>query len=202
MIRAEGSDTMVNLAQAWAEEYHQKQPDGHGAGTRRRIGRGHRQPDRRQLRHGQQQPADEAGGNGEDSRPVGGSPAVAHMVGFDAMGIYVHPSNPSRRSRWRNWRRSSARIRPIRRWSQSGCEDAGWVPDKIIRVSRQNSSGTYSYFREAVLGKGKDMELGSVDANGSKDVVAWFPARRSIGYSGMGYATREVKMVKVAKEAG
>ena len=43
--------------------------------------------------------------------------------------------------------------------------------DDIIRVSRQNNSGTYVYFREAVLGEQRDYELGSRDMHGSKDVV-------------------------------
>ena len=75
--------------------------------------------------------------------------------------------------------------------------------DEITRVSRQSSSGTYAYFREAVLGKGKDFKLGSVDANGSKDVVSLVSRTPSaIGYSGMGYATPDVKMLKVSKRRG
>ena len=91
----------------------------------------------------------------------------------------------------------------ITRWSELGITLPPGVPDRIIRVSRQNSSGTYTYFREHVLGKGKDMGLGSLDANGSKDAVALVSRTPcSIGYSGMGYATAEVKMVPVSKEVG
>jgi phosphate transport system substrate-binding protein len=75
--------------------------------------------------------------------------------------------------------------------------------DEIILLSRQSNSGTYYYFREAVLGKGHDFKLGSRDMHGSKDVVELVsktPA--AIGYSGMGYATPDVKMLRVAKKAG
>ena len=75
--------------------------------------------------------------------------------------------------------------------------------DEIIRVSRQSNSGTYAYFREAVLGKGRDFKLGSRDMQGSKDVVELVSKTPgAIGYSGMGYATPEVKMLRVAKTGG
>ena len=75
--------------------------------------------------------------------------------------------------------------------------------DTIIRVSRQNSSGTYVYFREAVMGKDRDYKLGSIDQNGSVDVVALVANTPSaIGYSGMGYATPGVKMLKISKHKG
>ena len=73
--------------------------------------------------------------------------------------------------------------------------------DKIIRVSRQNNSGTYHYFREAVIGKEGEFKLGSIDQSGSKDVVELVSKTpNAIGYSGMGYATDEVKMLKVAQD--
>ena len=75
--------------------------------------------------------------------------------------------------------------------------------DVITRVNRQSGSGTYSYFREAVLGKGKDLKLASIDANGSKDAVSLVSHTPSaIGYSGMGYATDDVKTLRVSKRRG
>ena len=74
---------------------------------------------------------------------------------------------------------------------------------EIIRVSRQNNSGTYHYFREAIVGKANEMRLGTVDMNGSKDVVDLISKTpNAIGYSGMGYATSMVKHLKVSKKKG
>ena len=82
----------------------------------------------------------------------------------------------------------------------AGCGSGG---DAITRVSRQNNSGTYHYFRETVLGKEREYELGSLDQSGSKDVVELVSRTPSaIGYSGMGYATDNVKMLKLAKAKG
>ena len=78
----------------------------------------------------------------------------------------------------------------------------GVSKDEIVRVSRQSSSGTYEFFREHVLAN-KDFKLGSRDMNGSKEVVELVGSTpTAIGYSGMGYATAAVKMLKVASKPG
>jgi phosphate transport system substrate-binding protein len=86
------------------------------------------------------------------------------------------------------------------KWSQLGVKVPGCDSDEIVRVSRQNNSGTYAYFREAVLGKKREYRLGSRDMHGSKDVVdlvAKTPC--AIGYSGLAYAIDEVKMPCIVK---
>jgi phosphate transport system substrate-binding protein len=80
-------------------------------------------------------------------------------------------------------------------WSDLGVEVPGCPSGEIVRVSRQNNSGTYVYFREAVLGERRDYKLGSRDMHGSKDVVdlvANTPC--AIGYSGIAYATDQIEM--------
>jgi phosphate transport system substrate-binding protein len=88
------------------------------------------------------------------------------------------------------------------KWSQLGVK----IPsgsDEIIRVSRQNNSGTYAYFREAILGPGRDYKDQSIDLSGSKDVVALVSKTPgAIGYSGMGYNTPDVKMLRISKHVG
>ena len=75
------------------------------------------------------------------------------------------------------------------------------VSGEIVRVSRQNNSGTYAYFQEAVVGKDAFFKQGSIDQSGSKDVVELVAKTpNAIGYSGMGYATEHVKMLAVSKD--
>jgi len=70
---------------------------------------------------------------------------------------------------------------------------------EIVLVSRQNNSGTYAYFKEAVLGKEGEFKQGTVDLSGSKDVVEQVSkTENAIGYSGMGYATEHVKMLSLS----
>ena len=63
-------------------------------GARRRLGRGHRQPDRRQLRPGQHQPQDEAETRSSGARANRGGEPKEIIVGYDALAIYVHKDNP------------------------------------------------------------------------------------------------------------
>ena len=64
------------------------------------------------------------------------------------------------------------------------------------------SSGTYEFFRDHVLDQ-RDFQLGSRDLNGSKEVVELVSTTpTSIGYSGMGYATDHVKMLRLKTAPG
>jgi phosphate transport system substrate-binding protein len=81
------------------------------------------------------------------------------------------------------------------KWSELGVTAIpGAKGDEIIRVSRQNNSGTYEYFKEAVVGKKNEFKLGSLDMNGSKDVVELVGKTPN--------AIGSVKMLKVAKKKG
>ena len=74
-----------------------------------------------------------------------------------------------------------------------GCKN-----QKIVVVSRQNNSGTYAYFKSAVLGKGK-FRQGTLDMHGSKDVVDLVEKTPcAIGYSGLAYATDHIKLACIA----
>ncbi|MEJ2177851.1 MAG: substrate-binding domain-containing protein [Gammaproteobacteria bacterium] len=74
------------------------------------------------------------------------------------------------------------------KWSDLGLTVPGCNQDKIVVVSRQNNSGTYAYFREAILGK-------SV-----VDLVEKTPC--AIGYSGLAYATDHIKMACIEIDEG
>jgi phosphate transport system substrate-binding protein len=201
-IQNVGSDTMVNLAQAWAEEYAKVDPStsievsggGSGIGVAALInGTADLANSSRRL-----EPEEE-----EKAKKVGKSPKE-HMVGYDGLAIYVHKSNPIEEITIEDLSEIYREGGKIERWSQLGVKAIpGGKGDDIVRVSRQNNSGTYHYFREAVVGKKKDYKSGSLDMNGSKDVVELVSKTpNAIGYSGLGYATAAVKIVKVSKKKG
>ena len=199
IIRVEGSDTMVNIAQAWAEEYHKKHAEvsvqvlggGSGVGIASLIeGNCDLANTSRKMKPNEI----------EKAKAKHGKDPIEHIVGYDALGIYVHPSNPLASISIEELAQIFGADPTVTHWSQLGV--SGMPRDQIIRVSRQNSSGTYAFFREIVLAK-QDLGLGSVDANGSKDVVALISRTPgAIGYSGMGYNTAEVKMLRVSKRRG
>ncbi len=196
---AVGSDTMVNVAQAWAEEYNKKHPNVHvqvrgggsGVGISALInGTCDMANASRTMK---QKEKDKITAKGE-------AEPVEHTVGYDALGVYVHKDNPIDTISIPELAEIYGDGGTIDQWSQVSEKAAGL--GEITRVSRQNSSGTYAYFRTAILGKG-DYKQGSYDQSGSKDVVALVGTTPSaIGYSGMGYATAAVKMLNIATEKG
>ncbi|ODU25286.1 MAG: phosphate-binding protein [Verrucomicrobia bacterium SCN 57-15] len=195
-----GSDTMVNLAQAWAEAYHTVDPavsvevsgGGSGIGVAALInGTCDIANSSRKLE------PDEF----EKAKAQHGHEPKEYLVGYDALAIYVHPSNPLNEISVEELSEVYREGGKIDKWSQLGVTLPGG--DEIIRVSRQNNSGTYHYFREMVVGKKSDMKLGSRDMNGSKDVVELVSRTpNAIGYSGLGYRTDKVKVLRVSKKKG
>ena len=201
-IRNEGSDTMVNIAEAWAEEYHQEHPHiriqvlggGSGVGIASLIdGNCDMANTSRKMKK------DEI----EAVRKKRGAEPKETVVGYDALAICVNKRNPLESISIEELAELYGEQGNTTLWSQLGVPRGTLGADKIIRINRQSGSGTYAYFREAVLGKGKDLKLASVDANGSKDAVSLVSRTPSaIGYSGMGYMTSDVKTLKVSKRRG
>jgi phosphate transport system substrate-binding protein len=198
-----GSDTMSNLAQAWAEEYSKVNPgvsvEVSGGGTGQGVAA---------LINGT---ADIANASRKlepeeiaKAKAAHGTEPTEYMVGYDALSIYVHKSNPIEEISLEELGEIFREGGKIDSWDQLGVKAIpGAQSNKIVRVSRQNNSGTYHYFREVVVGKKSDYKAGSLDMNGSKDVVE-LVARTptAIGYSGLGYATPQVKILKVSKKKG
>jgi phosphate transport system substrate-binding protein len=200
-IRVEGSDTMINVAQAWAEEYHKIRPGisiqvlggGSGVGIASLIdGNCDMANTSRKMKDAELNRV----------KAKRGVEAKEFIVGYDALAVYVHKDNPLNEIALEQLAEIYGDGGKITKWSQLGVK----IPsgsDEIIRVSRQNSSGTYVYFREAVMGPGRDYKLQSIDQSGSKDVVALVSKTPSaIGYSGMGYTTPDVKMLRISRRAG
>ena len=201
VIQNKGSDTLVNVAQAWAENYQNVDADvavavsGGGSGTGIAamingtvdIANASRQMKRKEI--------DQAKSRGQDP--------VEHIVGYDALAVYLHPDNPLDSVSIPQLAEVYGEEGETENWGQLGTEVPGCKDQEIILVSRQNNSGTYAYFRKAVLGGKRDYKLGTRDMHGSKDVVHLVENTPcAIGYSGLAYATDHVKMACVATEEG
>jgi phosphate transport system substrate-binding protein len=192
---------MVVLAQAWAEEYKKVAPSvnvevsggGSGVGIAALIkGTIDIANASRDMK-----PAEI-----EQAKKNTGKDAKEFIVGYDALAIYVHKDNPMNEITTDQIAQIYAEDGKVTKWSQLGVTIPGANDDTIVRVSRQSSSGTYEFLREHVL-KNKDFKNGSRDMNGSKEVVELVSSTpTAIGYSGMGYATPAVKMLKVAAKQG
>lgn len=200
-IQNAGSDTMVNVALAWAEEYKKLKPNinvavaGGGSGTgiaalingTTDIVNSSRAMKRTEI---------------SKSKNTHNQTPKQHIMGLDALAVYVHADNPLEEITIEQIGMIYAEDGNITKWSQLGVTPPEGN-DEIIRISRQSNSGTYVYFKETVIPEGKEFKLGTRDLHGSKDVVELIGTTPSaIGYSGMGYATSHVKMLKVAIKKG
>jgi len=201
-LQNRGSDTMLEVAGSWAEAYREVRPDvivsvsGGGSGTgisavlngTTDLANSSRAMKESELR---------------DAKKLSRQP-VQHHVGFDGIAIYVHPNNPIASITLEQLKELFGDGGQLTRWSQLGVDLGDPKLDPIVLASRQNNSGTYEYFRDAVLGG----ETGRVKAecmllNGSNDVVEFCTKTKSaIGYSGMAAASDRVRIVPVVGKAG
>ncbi len=194
-----GSDTMVNLALGWAEQYQTRNPgvsisvSGGGSGTGIASLINGTTDIANASRKMKAEEYDLAVKNGEEP--------VEFVVARDAIAIIINPSNPIDKL-------SLQQISDIfsgkyNNWSELGGEDR-----PIVRVSRETNSGTHVYFLEQVLrlGNPDDKTLFSPDtlllpsSQGITSEVRGNP--NAIGYDGLGYVIPEVKVVSVSKDAG
>ena len=200
VIQNKGSDTLVNVAQAWAEAYQTVDPavvvavSGGGSGTGIAalingtvdIANASRAIKDKELKL--------ALDNGQDP--------IQHVVGFDALAVFLHADNPLNDISIEQLVEIYGDGGTYLSWTDLGVEVPGCQDQEIVVVSRQNNSGTYAYFRDAVLGA-RDFKLGTRDMHGSKDVVDLVEKTPcAIGYSGLAYATDHIKLACVAQETG
>jgi phosphate transport system substrate-binding protein len=116
--------------------------------------------------------------------------------------VYLHPNNPIDALSIDQIAEIYGDGGSVTKWSDLGVEVPGCADQSVIVVSRQNNSGTYVYFREAMLGEG-DFRLGTRDMHGSKDVVDLVENTPcAIGYSGLAYTTDHVKMACISPQTG
>jgi phosphate transport system substrate-binding protein len=199
VIQNKGSDTLVNVAQAWAEEYQTVNPgvvvavSGGGSGTGIAA-----------LINGTVDIANASRAIKDSEAELarqGGNEPVEHVVGYDALVVFLHQDNPMTTMSIPQLAEIFGDGGTYTSWTDLGVEVPGCQNQEIVVVSRQNNSGTYAYFREAILGGTRDYRLGTRDLHGSKDVVDLVEKTPcAIGYSGLAYTTNHIKMACIATE--
>jgi phosphate transport system substrate-binding protein len=199
-IQNKGSDTMVNLALAWAEAYQGERPEvslsvtGGGSGTGIAslinktvdIANASRQIKKEEL--------DQAKANGVDP--------VEFVVARDAIAVIVNPENPVTHLTLKQI--SDIYSGVIDNWKEIGGDDR-----HIVRLSRETNSGTHVYFLETVirLGDKNNKTLFSTDTlllPSSEGIINELRQNpNAIGYDGLGYVPKDLKTIEVGRdEAG
>ncbi len=194
LIENKGSDTMVNLALAWAEAYQMFHPEvrisvsGGGSGTgiaalingtvdianaSRRI-----------------KPEEVTAAEANGVQPV------EFIVARDAIAIIVHPDNPIEHLTLEQL--SDIYSGKISNWTELGGDDR-----PIVRLSRETNSGTHVYFLEEVvrLGNPNNTTLFAAETlliPSSEGIGAEIRTNpNAIGYDGLGYVTPDMKVIAV-----
>ena len=193
-----GSDTLVNLALAWAEAYHQIHPNveisvtGGGSGTGIAalinktvdIANASRSITADEIQQAKT----------NDVNPV------EFVIARDAIAIIVNRANPINRLTLQQL--SDIYSGKINNWIEVGGENR-----IIVRLSRETNSGTHVFFLENVIrmGNPNDKTLFSPDTlliPSSEGITAETKDNPNvIGYDGLGYVTSDVKLLAVARDS-
>jgi len=192
-LTIKGSDTMVILAQRWAEAFMEEHPDssiqvsGGGSGTGiaalingttdlANASRPMKDREREQLREAR------------------GAAAHETRVALDALAVYVHADNPIEQLTLEQLRRLYRG--EIDSWQQLG------GPDRpVVLYGRENNSGTYAYFKEHVLDD-LDFAPQTQTLPGTAAVInAVSQDEGGVGYGGIAYA-EGVRAVPLVAESG
>lgn len=198
-IQIKGSDTMVNLGQAWAEEFMKEHPTlavavtGGGSGIgiasllsgTTDIAQSSRNMEKKELVLAQKK----------------GIAPKEIFVGFDGVTLVVNPANPV--SKITLQQLSDIFTGQIKDWAQLGGK-----PGTIVALSRDRSSGTHAFFLEHVVKMGDKKNLDEFAPTvlmlpSSQAIVEEVSSNPSaIGYIGLGYLTAKQKALAVSAKAG
>ena len=195
-IQVKGSDTMVNLVQAWAEKFMEKEPGafiavtggGSGTGLAALInGTCDIASSSREIKAQERELALKKGVN-----------PAEYKVALDGLAVVVHPENPV--SELTMDQLADIFTGKIKNWNEIGGPDL-----KIVVLSREVNSGTHVYFKEHVLQKGdtKSPAEFSPDAlllSSSQAIADEVKQNKgTIGYYGMGYISKDQKAIAIKK---
>lgn len=191
-ITVKGSDTLVVLAQKWAETYMAKNPKvkiqvtGGGSGTGIAALQNKTTTicnSSRKIRGDEIAVCIQAFGR----RPI------EHKVALDGLTVYLHESNPIKELTMQELQ--GIFTGKIKNWNEVGGPDA-----RIQVYSRENSSGTYEFFKEVVL-KNMDYTAAAKTIPGTAGVVqAVAKDKFGIGYGGAAYG-KGAKHIAVKRDA-
>ncbi|HKS38020.1 MAG TPA: PstS family phosphate ABC transporter substrate-binding protein [Verrucomicrobiae bacterium] len=178
-ITVKGSDTLVILAQKWAEVYMGKNPatkiqvTGGGTGT----GFAALQNQQTDLCNASRKiRAKEI----ENCIKAFGKRPTEYKVALDGLSVYVSADNPTKEL-------TIDQLEQIFTGKVRNWKDVGGPNAPITVYSRENSSGTYEFFKEHVL-KGKDFAASAQTMPGTAAVLqAVAKDKNGIGYGGAAY---------------
>ena len=130
-----------------------------------------------------------------------GEDPVGHVVAYDVIAVFVHAKNRLEAMSLETLKQAYFQGGKIERWDQ--VPDAQGSMGDIELVGRSASSGTYAAFSQAVAGASSRYKAGISAMAGSAALVEKVGSSpQAIGYASPKYATKAVKMLKLAAKEG
>lgn len=187
-IFLKGSDTVLPLAQAEAEEFMTESPEksvtvtggGSGVGIAALIdGEVDIATASREMK------TDEI-----EAAKANGINPIEHTIAYDGISVVVNPKNSVSNLTFNQ-------LRGIYNGSISNWKDVGGADAKIAVISRDSSSGTYEYFKEAVL-LGDEYRPDALTQPATGGIVGEVSQNaNAIGYIGVAYLDESVKALNL-----
>jgi len=188
-IDIQGSDTMLNVATAWSETFMDANPgvdiavQGGGSGTGIAAlvnGTVDFANSSREIKDEETTAIEGAGGT-----------VIETSVAIDAIAVAVNPSNGVEDL-------TIDQLGQIFRGEVTNWKEVGGADKAIVILSRDSSSGTYEYFKEAVVGKDLEFAQSAKLLPSNQAIVDEVATNDGgIGYIGLGYVSSKVKVVAV-----
>lgn len=117
------------------------------------------------------------------------------IIAYDALALVIHPSNPVKALK-----REDIELiytGKVNNWKHFGGKD-----QEIVAYARESSSGTFEYFKDAVLlRKEYAANVRSLTSNGAI-IQSVGQAEGAIGYIGLAYLNPKVKAIEVSFDEG
>jgi phosphate transport system substrate-binding protein len=190
-IQIKGSDTMVNLVSAFAEDYMKANPNvgisvtGGGSGTGISALINGTTDICSASRSFKPEELDQA-----KQRNVN---PVELPVGMDGLAVMVNPGNPIGEL-------TLEQIKQIYTGAYKKWSDVGGPDQPIVVLSRESNSGTYVYFQEHVLNKADFTASARLMPSTGAIVQTLKDDKWAIGYGGVAYGENpQIKILKIKK---
>jgi phosphate transport system substrate-binding protein len=192
VLTVKGSDTMVILGQRFAEEYMKANPgsvvqvNGGGSGT----GIAALINGTVDLAQASRSIKEEERGDIKKNRQ---SDVIETPVALDALAVFVHEKNGVKELTFEQLAQLFSG--KVTNWKQVGGADA-----PVVLYGRENSSGTYDYFKEHVLNKGEFSPRTQALAGTAAVINAVAKDPNGIGYGGIAYS-KGVRALAIRKDS-
>ena len=200
-----GSDTLLNLMTFWAEKFRESYPnvnigiEGKGSSTAPPAlieGTSQLGPMSRKMKDKEEDAFE---------KKFGYKPTV-FRVAVDALAVFANKDNPIECLSLEQVDAIFSKTQkmghsPINTWGEAGLK-GDWAKRPISLYGRNSASGTYGFFKKKALKKGDYRDTVKEQPGSAAVVQSVAVERYAIGYSGIGYATPDVKAVPLSKKDG